>query len=170
MPVVGYAAGFLPWLTDVDRQTYFFYATNMIPFLIMAIALCLGQLYSWSIADSRLKNRALGRHLGGYLSRRRQGVSSRRRAGAQSGPAGNPGSSRVRPRAVGASGSVAMRAASSSRWARVKSLWINDTGSILACLYLGAVVAMFIYFLPLMVAMPLSGSEWDAHMWLPSWK
>ena len=170
VPVVGYAAGFLPWLTDVDRQMYFFYATNMIPFLIMAIALCLGQLYSWSIADSRLKNRALGKHLGGYLSRHRQGVASRRRADAQSGVAGNPGSSRIRPRAVGASGSVAMRAASSSRWARVKSLWINDTGSILACLYLGAVVAMFIYFLPLMVAMPLSGSEWDAHMWLPSWK
>lgn len=63
-----------------------------------------------------------------------------------------------------------MRAASSSRWARVKSLWTNDTGSILTCLYLGAVVAMFIYFLPLMVAMPLSGPEWDAHMWLPSWK
>ena len=42
--LVGYGAGFLPWFADIDRQMYFFYATTMAPFLIMAIALILGDV------------------------------------------------------------------------------------------------------------------------------
>lgn len=42
--LVGYCAGFLPWFADIDRQMYFFYATTMAPFLIMAIALILGDV------------------------------------------------------------------------------------------------------------------------------
>ena len=40
--LTGYAAGYLPWFADIDRQMYFFYATVMAPFLVMAIALILG--------------------------------------------------------------------------------------------------------------------------------
>ena len=35
--LVGYGAGFLPWLADIDRQMYFFYAATMSLFLVMAI-------------------------------------------------------------------------------------------------------------------------------------
>ncbi|MBP2450436.1 dolichyl-phosphate-mannose--protein mannosyltransferase [Mycolicibacterium lutetiense] len=42
--LVGYSAGFLPWFFDIDRQMYFFYATVMAPFLILAIALILGDI------------------------------------------------------------------------------------------------------------------------------
>ena len=42
--LVGYSAGFLPWFADIDRQMYFFYATVMAPFLVMAIALILGDI------------------------------------------------------------------------------------------------------------------------------
>ena len=42
--LVGYYAGFLPWFADIDRQMYFFYAVPMAPFLIMAIALILGDI------------------------------------------------------------------------------------------------------------------------------
>lgn len=49
VPVVGYAAGFLPWLLNVDRQMYLFYATNLAPFLIIGLALCLGQVSGWSL-------------------------------------------------------------------------------------------------------------------------
>ena len=139
VPVVGYTAGFLPWLTNVDRQMYFFYATNMIPFLIMAIALSLGQLYPWAL-----------RH------RANQGSDSQ-------------GTGAITmPRLKGAIQS--RRLTIESCWAQVKAVWFDHTGSVLACVYLGAVVAMFVYFLPLMVAMPLSAAEWDDHMWLPSWR
>jgi dolichyl-phosphate-mannose--protein O-mannosyl transferase len=42
--LVGYCAGFLPWFADIDRQMYFFYASTMAPFLVMAIALILGDI------------------------------------------------------------------------------------------------------------------------------
>jgi dolichyl-phosphate-mannose--protein O-mannosyl transferase len=42
--LVGYSAGFLPWFFDIDRQMYFFYATAMAPFLVMLIALILGDV------------------------------------------------------------------------------------------------------------------------------
>ena len=42
--LTGYCAGFLPWFADIDRQMYFFYAVPMAPFLIMAIALILGDV------------------------------------------------------------------------------------------------------------------------------
>ena len=44
MVLVGYCAGFLPWFADIDRQMYFFYAVPMAPFLVMAIALILGDV------------------------------------------------------------------------------------------------------------------------------
>jgi dolichyl-phosphate-mannose-protein mannosyltransferase len=49
VPVVGYLAGFLPWLINVDRQMYLFYATNLAPFLIIGIALVIGQVSRWSL-------------------------------------------------------------------------------------------------------------------------
>ncbi len=42
--LVGYCAGYLPWFADIDRQMYFFYAATMAPFLVMAIALILGDI------------------------------------------------------------------------------------------------------------------------------
>ena len=42
--LTGYTAGFLPWFADIDRQMYFFYAAPMAPFLVMMIALILGDV------------------------------------------------------------------------------------------------------------------------------
>ena len=42
--LVGYCAGWLPWFADIDRQMYFFYAATMSPFLVIAIALILGDI------------------------------------------------------------------------------------------------------------------------------
>jgi dolichyl-phosphate-mannose-protein mannosyltransferase len=42
--LVGYCAGWLPWFIEIDRQMYFFYAATMAPFLVMAIAMILGDI------------------------------------------------------------------------------------------------------------------------------
>jgi dolichyl-phosphate-mannose--protein O-mannosyl transferase len=42
--LVGYNAGWLPWFAEIDRQMYFFYASTMAPFLVMAIALICGDI------------------------------------------------------------------------------------------------------------------------------
>lgn len=44
VPVVAFAAGFIPWLIGYDRQMYFFYATALVPFTIVLLALALGLL------------------------------------------------------------------------------------------------------------------------------
>ena len=44
--LVGYGAGFLPWFADIDRQMYFFYAATMAPFLVLMIAMILGDILS----------------------------------------------------------------------------------------------------------------------------
>ena len=44
IPIIGFAAGFVPWLVAYDRQMYFFYATALVPFTICLLALALGQL------------------------------------------------------------------------------------------------------------------------------
>ncbi len=42
--VVAYLAGLLPWFLNLDRQMYFFYATPMAAFLVLALTLALGHL------------------------------------------------------------------------------------------------------------------------------
>jgi dolichyl-phosphate-mannose--protein O-mannosyl transferase len=42
--LVGYGAGLLPWFLTLDRQMYYFYAVPMAPFLVMGLALVLGDI------------------------------------------------------------------------------------------------------------------------------
>lgn len=42
--LTGYGAALLPWFLNLDRQMYYFYAAAMAPFLIMALALTLGDV------------------------------------------------------------------------------------------------------------------------------
>lgn len=46
IPFIAFMAGFLPWLASYDRQMYFFYATTLVPFTIVMIALTLGLIAS----------------------------------------------------------------------------------------------------------------------------
>lgn len=57
--LTGYCAGFLPWFVDLDRQMYFFYAVGLAPFLVMLIAMILGDIILKPPAHHR-KRRTLG--------------------------------------------------------------------------------------------------------------
>ncbi|QCB50353.1 phospholipid carrier-dependent glycosyltransferase [Rhodococcus sp. PAMC28707] len=98
--IVGYAAGFLPWFITLDRQMYYFYAVAMAPFMVMGLALILGQ------------------------------IIGRARASAER----------------------------------------RGTGLLLVCLYVGLVVANFIWLWPILTAMPISPELWQQQLWLPSWR
>ncbi|GAA5043308.1 phospholipid carrier-dependent glycosyltransferase [Nocardia callitridis] len=43
-------------------------------------------------------------------------------------------------------------------------------GLLLVCLYLGLVVANFIWLWPILTAMPITPANWNNHLWLPSWR
>jgi dolichyl-phosphate-mannose-protein mannosyltransferase len=95
-----YAVGFVPWLLNVDRQMYFFYATPLAPFLVLAITLVLGEV--------------LGR--------------------------ANAGAER------------------------------RGTGLMVVALYVGLVVANFVWLWPILVGDSITPGRWQAELWLPSWR
>ena len=97
--LVGYGAGFLPWFINVDRQMYYFYAMPMAPFLVLGIALALGEV----------------------LGKRTDGKERR------------------------------------------------GTGLLAVALYVGLVVANFVWLWPILNGIPITPEVWDAQKWLPSW-
>ncbi|MCT2273454.1 dolichyl-phosphate-mannose--protein mannosyltransferase [Dietzia cinnamea] len=99
-PLVGYMAGYLPWFFQHDRQMYFFYASVMVPFFVMLIALVLGEI-AGKATDSR-RRQLIGR-----------GIVS---------------------------------------------------------VYLALVIVNFIYLLPILAGLPITHTEWNQQLWLPSWR
>ncbi len=61
IPVVGVLSVWLPWFSYDTRPVFYFYAIALVPFTVMAVALCLGRL----IGDARAGDR---RMLGGVLA------------------------------------------------------------------------------------------------------
>ncbi|GAB2669129.1 phospholipid carrier-dependent glycosyltransferase [Gordonia jinhuaensis] len=57
--LTGYAASFLPWFANLDRQMYFFYATAMAPFLVMGLALCVSDVIGTRDAGPRRSERRM---------------------------------------------------------------------------------------------------------------
>ncbi|ASO18312.1 putative dolichyl-phosphate-mannose--protein mannosyltransferase [Actinoalloteichus hoggarensis] len=98
--LVGYAAGWLPWFLNLDRQMYFFYVTPMAPFLVLGLTLVLGEI----------------------LGRARAGAERR------------------------------------------------GTGLLVVGLYLGLVVANFLWLWPILNGDSITPWRWNAELWLPSWR
>ncbi|MEV0251517.1 phospholipid carrier-dependent glycosyltransferase [Nocardia sp. NPDC050712] len=109
--LVGYCAGILPWFLNLDRQMYYFYAIPMAPFLIMGIALVLGNI------------------LGSLPSPR-----------------------------------------TAYRYRLPPSGERQSLNLLLVCLYLGLVIANFVWLWPILTGMPITLSNWETHLWLPSWR
>ncbi|MDL9938245.1 phospholipid carrier-dependent glycosyltransferase [Gordonia sp. ABSL1-1] len=53
--ITAYAAGFLPWFAEIDRQMYYFYASVMAPLLVMGLALCCGDFLRWANSTARAR-------------------------------------------------------------------------------------------------------------------
>lgn len=106
VPLVAFGAGFLPWLAAFDRQMYFFYATALVPFTIVIIALALGML--------------MGK------------------------------------------GSVV-------RWIRPIARTEIRAGTLAVIGYLALVIAMFVYFAPILYGIVVPDWYYNQLMWLPSW-
>lgn len=54
-----YLVGYLPWFLNLDRQMYFFYATPMAPFLVLAITLGLGEILGRARAGAERRSTGL---------------------------------------------------------------------------------------------------------------
>lgn len=112
--LTGYVALLLPWFATLDRQMYYFYAVALAPFLMMALALALGDILGTA-------RRAL--------------------------PRGSTGAT--------------TRAEPSER---------RSLGLLTVCLYLGLVIANFVWLWPILTGLPITPGNWHNHLWLPSWR
>ncbi|MDO4611137.1 dolichyl-phosphate-mannose--protein mannosyltransferase [Corynebacterium sp.] len=54
LPCTGFIASWLPWAIAYDRQMYFFYATALIPFVLMAMAVVAADLAGWTWRGRRI--------------------------------------------------------------------------------------------------------------------
>ncbi len=113
--LVGYGAALLPWFLTLDRQMYYFYAVALAPFLVMGMALVLGDV-----------------------------LGSSRRIPVPRSPVG-----------------TYLPVAPDERHA---------LGLLAVCLYLGLVIANFIWLWPILTALPITPGNWHDHLWLPSWR
>nr|WP_240394026.1 glycosyltransferase family 39 protein [Corynebacterium lactis] len=52
--VIGFLASWLPWVISYDRQMYFFYATALIPFVLIGYALIAADLSTWQFQGRRV--------------------------------------------------------------------------------------------------------------------
>ncbi|WP_309136410.1 dolichyl-phosphate-mannose--protein mannosyltransferase [Nocardioides campestrisoli] len=66
VPVVGVAATWLPWFQYDDRTIFVFYAIAMLPFVVLALVLCLARLVGPDLRPSR--RRTLGAVVGGSFT------------------------------------------------------------------------------------------------------
>ncbi|MGH3718925.1 MAG: dolichyl-phosphate-mannose--protein mannosyltransferase [Pseudonocardiaceae bacterium] len=98
--LTGYAAGWLPWFSNIHRQMYFFYMTPVAPFLVIAVTVVLGEI----------------------LGRAADGAERR------------------------------------------------GTGLLAVSLYVGLVVANFVWLWPVLTGGSITPEHWNAELWLPSWR
>ncbi len=63
LPAVGFLASWVPWVIAYDRQMYFFYATALIPFVLMAMAIIAADLCRWTWRGRRAGMAVVVAHL-----------------------------------------------------------------------------------------------------------
>lgn len=140
--LVGYGSGYLPWFSIFDRQMYFMYMAPVAPFLIIGICLVLGDILT----------------KGALLSRRRSEIYD---ASAADPPAAPSGGAELSVPAGGPSRPGLLD--------RVRALDPWTVRLVVVSLYVGLVVANFIWMWPILMGDPIT--PWRLHWetWLPSW-
>ncbi|MEJ5920025.1 MULTISPECIES: dolichyl-phosphate-mannose--protein mannosyltransferase [unclassified Corynebacterium] len=66
--VVGFVVSWVPWAIAYDRQMYFFYATALIPFVLIAFALIASDLARWTVKGRRVGLALVSLHAGLVLA------------------------------------------------------------------------------------------------------
>ncbi|MDO4910381.1 MAG: phospholipid carrier-dependent glycosyltransferase [Corynebacterium sp.] len=149
LPLVAFAAGWLPWFSNFGRQMYFFYAAALIPFTIVMIAMACHDLWGrgkdWpAMAKAALEAKNAAQADPELLD----------------APADSPAPAVATASKVGLGTKIALF------FGR-----LNLTpGSLAVCIYMGLVVAAFIYWSPILYGYMVPTSWYNSLMWLPSWK
>lgn len=143
--LMAFIAGWGVWLHDIRRTGFLFYMTPLMPFLVLALTMAVGALLSEAAEDERP---LFGRPL-------------LRRPRAAADPPPEPASEDA---------SDAVRTVGLREWISIQGIPVTRllrTG--LVALWLGAVVADFIWMWPIFTGGLLTYDAWSARMWFPGW-
>jgi dolichyl-phosphate-mannose-protein mannosyltransferase len=144
---VAMAAGWLVWFQDPKRTMFFFYMTPLVPFLILGLTLALGTMLGPGLTRTSQRAVELGADEVGADERGEDvhGVDVR-------------GRDEDLPQHA-----LVTRPLRSP--AERRRLW----GLAAISVYLGVVIADFVWMWPLYTGGLMTFSEWQAHMWFTSW-
>ncbi len=108
------SAAWIPWLLNWDRQMYFFYASSLLPFICLGLALMLSELDGW-VPETPSPEAQPWRH----------------------------------------------------KWAA----WGQSVllGRVIVCVFMGLVIANYVWILPILYGVPISPDLWRLQHWLPTW-
>lgn len=67
VPVLGVASVWLPWFASADRPVFFFYAITIVPYTVVALALCLGLLIGPADSPQRRRGAIIAGTLTGLV-------------------------------------------------------------------------------------------------------
>jgi dolichyl-phosphate-mannose-protein mannosyltransferase len=137
---MAFLAGWVFWLQNTKRTGFLFYMTPLMPFLILGLTMAVGVLLSRAPEDALL-------------------VNSPSAAEKPAPPEVDDGKLAEDIRVVGLREWIELRGISPFRLIRIG----------VVALWLGAVLADFIWMWPVFTGGLLTHHEWDARMWFPSW-
>jgi dolichyl-phosphate-mannose-protein mannosyltransferase len=141
---MAFLAGWAVWLQDIRRTAFLFYMTPLMPFLVLGVTLAIGLMVSSATEDSMAS---------GMFRGLRRDTPSKMHASETL----NNDDEQVRE--VGLREWIFLRGISVPRLMR--------TGAV--ALWLGAVVADFIWMWPIFTGGLLTYGQWLQRMWFPSW-
>ncbi|UQX89329.1 phospholipid carrier-dependent glycosyltransferase [Jatrophihabitans telluris] len=149
---MAFLAGWGVWLHDQKRTGFLFYMTPLMPFLMIALAMAVGALLSPAAEDgTSVLNR--------WRSNTGKAIVPRHGLDEPVPELPETIASQTTPRVVGLREWVALREIPLTRMLR----------SAVVAVWLGAVVADFVWMWPIFTGGLLTYEQWNARMWFPGW-
>lgn len=149
---IAFLAGWGVWLQNTRRTGFLFYMTPLMPFLVLGLTFAVGAMLSRAAEDEVAETTAPA----GYRQPGRFGHES---AFDDEFEGELDDELADGPRTVGLREWIALHGIATSRLVR--------TGAV--ALWLGAVVADFVWMWPIFTGGLLTNHEWQLRMWLPGW-
>jgi dolichyl-phosphate-mannose--protein O-mannosyl transferase len=143
---MAFLAGWGVWLQNTRRTAFLFYMTPLMPFLVLGLTLAVGALLSRTAGERARASAAAA-------------DGGRENGGLQDGAPEDALEDDDQVRTVGLREWVQLQGISVDRLLR----------SALVALWLGAVVADFVWMWPIFTGGMLTNHEWQLRMWFPGW-
>jgi dolichyl-phosphate-mannose-protein mannosyltransferase len=147
---MAFLAGWGVWLQNTRRTGFLFYMTPLMPFLVLGLTLAIGMLLTPTVRERALAAMAAAHR--------------------EAEPESSTGADAHLDADAGESGDGAVRTVGLREWIQLQGISINRLlRTALVAVFLGAVIADFIWMWPIFTGGMLTNAQWQQRMWFPGW-